>query len=300
MNLDAGRAAYERQDYATALREFRPLAEQGDAMAQNFLGVMYKQGQGVAQDDQAAMQWWRKAAEQGNIYAKTFLGFMCKNGHGQGMPQNDKAAGQLLSKTAQQGDADAQYHLGVMYYLGQDVAQDYQAARQWWCKAAEQGSVYAQYSLGGMYYNGEGVPKDTIRAYMWANLAVSNGANTDLRDEIAEEMTTADIEKAQSLARDCLAKNYETNIQAYLKANQKSKLIGFLLALCFSTLGLLYSNKKAGSISTAIMLPCAYFMPDKIYIAIGLLGWILSMAFSFKCVNDANARLEAKVRFFNP
>jgi len=43
-----GLTAYESEDYATALREFEPLAEQGDAFAQYNLGVMYKYGHGVA------------------------------------------------------------------------------------------------------------------------------------------------------------------------------------------------------------------------------------------------------------
>ena len=43
----AGVEAYERGDYATALREFRPLADQGDARAQVLLGVMYIIGKGV-------------------------------------------------------------------------------------------------------------------------------------------------------------------------------------------------------------------------------------------------------------
>ena len=42
--FDEGRAAYERGDYATALKEFRPLAEQGLAKAQAILGFMYDQG----------------------------------------------------------------------------------------------------------------------------------------------------------------------------------------------------------------------------------------------------------------
>ena len=44
-DFDEGLAAYERKDYATALREWRPLAEQGNAPAQNKLGEMYKRGQ---------------------------------------------------------------------------------------------------------------------------------------------------------------------------------------------------------------------------------------------------------------
>jgi len=53
---DEGVAAYKRGDYATALREFRVLAEQGDAEAQFNLGLMYDKGQGVPQDYVQA-QW---------------------------------------------------------------------------------------------------------------------------------------------------------------------------------------------------------------------------------------------------
>ncbi len=59
-------AAYQRGDYATAIRKFRPLAEQGNAEAQFNLGGMYRQGRGVPQDDAEAMKWYRKAAEQGD------------------------------------------------------------------------------------------------------------------------------------------------------------------------------------------------------------------------------------------
>ena len=45
----AGEDAYNRGDFATALREWRPLAEQGDALAQYNLRVLYRKGRGVPQ-----------------------------------------------------------------------------------------------------------------------------------------------------------------------------------------------------------------------------------------------------------
>ncbi len=48
--MQEGLAADKRGDYATALREWRPLAEQGDSDAQFNLGLMYYNGQGVAQN----------------------------------------------------------------------------------------------------------------------------------------------------------------------------------------------------------------------------------------------------------
>jgi len=60
-----GWAAFQRGDYATALREWLPLAEQGDVSAQYFLGDMYRKGLGVPENDAEAVKWYRKAAEQG-------------------------------------------------------------------------------------------------------------------------------------------------------------------------------------------------------------------------------------------
>jgi len=66
--LEEGFAAYKRGDYATALKEFRALASEGDAVAtvaQANLGMMYENGHGVTQDYKEAANWYRKAAEQG-------------------------------------------------------------------------------------------------------------------------------------------------------------------------------------------------------------------------------------------
>jgi hypothetical protein len=56
--------AYNRGDYATALRLWRPLAEQGNVKAQYKLGTMYGAGQGVLRDDAEAVKWFRRAAER--------------------------------------------------------------------------------------------------------------------------------------------------------------------------------------------------------------------------------------------
>ena len=85
--FDEGMAAYQRGEYETALREFLPLAEQGDAAAQNNLGVMYDNGEGVPQDDAEAVRWYRKAAEHGNATAQYNLGDRYRLGLG--VPQDD-------------------------------------------------------------------------------------------------------------------------------------------------------------------------------------------------------------------
>jgi TPR repeat protein len=55
--------AYDKQDYAAALKEWEPLAKQGNADAQNNLGTMYANGKGVLKDDKQAASWYQKAAQ---------------------------------------------------------------------------------------------------------------------------------------------------------------------------------------------------------------------------------------------
>jgi TPR repeat protein len=68
-----GMAAYNRGDYVPAIRLFRPLAEQGNAKAQNVLGVMHRRGQGVARNSVRAFLWFSRAAARGDAQAKVEL-----------------------------------------------------------------------------------------------------------------------------------------------------------------------------------------------------------------------------------
>ncbi len=94
-------SAYERGDYATALREFRVLAEQGLAEAQNNLGTMYGKGEGVPQDYAEAVKWYRRAAEQGLAQAQTNLGVM--HFTGRGFPQQAFHLGPARLRTESSG-----------------------------------------------------------------------------------------------------------------------------------------------------------------------------------------------------
>ena len=166
-DIEKGLEAYEQRDYATALREWRPLAEQGDAYAQFQLGFMYAIGQGVPRDYAEAVKWYRKAAEQ--------------------------------------GFALAQNNLGLRYTEGQGVPQDYAEAVKWFRKAAEQGHANAQNNLGLRYSDGKGVPQDYVLAHKWLNLAAALGVmagDTTARDYVASKMTPAQIAEAQRLARE--------------------------------------------------------------------------------------------------
>ena len=167
--LKDGEAAYQRGDYATALRLFRSLADLGDAFAQDDLGVMYDNGQGVPQDFAEALKWYRLAANQ--------------------------------------GDAGGQANLGLMYAAGHGVPQDYAEAVKWLRLAADQGDPAAQYNLGAMYGNGRGVSQDYVLAHMWFSLAASSGKEihdqaVKCRDFSASKMTPTQIAEARKLAHE--------------------------------------------------------------------------------------------------
>lgn len=102
---ERGQSAYNKGDYPTAVREWRPLAKQGNADAQFFLGSMYDHGEGVPQNYAEAVRWYRLAAEQGHAIAQHYLGAMYS--FGQGVPQNYALAYMWSNLAAAQGETEA-------------------------------------------------------------------------------------------------------------------------------------------------------------------------------------------------
>jgi hypothetical protein len=98
--------ALKRQDYATAVRLFKRLAEAGDQAAQNNLGVLYRNGMGVPEDYTESLKWFRRSAEQGNPLAEYNLGLAYY--YGWGVPEDKREALKWYMLSAQQGDAAAQ------------------------------------------------------------------------------------------------------------------------------------------------------------------------------------------------
>lgn len=80
--FDEGVAAYSVGDYAKAMEEFKPLADQGEARPQYFVGFLYHRGYGVPADHAEAANWFRKAATQGDSLSAYYLGKMYEKGEG--------------------------------------------------------------------------------------------------------------------------------------------------------------------------------------------------------------------------
>ncbi|HQR19717.1 MAG TPA: tetratricopeptide repeat protein [Burkholderiaceae bacterium] len=161
---DAARAAYESEDYATAVALYAPRATAGDAEAQYRMGMMARFGWGMDKDTSAAVRW--------------------------------------LTEAARQNHPQAQAELGTMYRLGRGVPEDPKRAAQWLTAAANAGVGIAQLSIGRMYRDGIGVDRDLVEAYAWFSAAGENSVMDGFayRSEITKDMTPEQIAEGRRRA----------------------------------------------------------------------------------------------------
>jgi len=165
-------AAYKAGNYELALKIWRPLAEQGDGVAQLRLSVMYAQGEGVPKDDAESLKWGQLAAETGNVTAQLIM--------------------------------------GARYNEGRGVPKDPTEAVKWFEKAANKGAAYGLFNLGLMYAGGSGIPEDKVQSFKWFTLAAAVfPAPSKQRDEaiynanqVAAKMTPPEVAEAQRLAKE--------------------------------------------------------------------------------------------------
>ncbi len=186
--FDQATAAFDKGDYATALKELRPLAEKGDARSQYAMGVMAENGFGMPKDLKQAAAWYRKAAEQGNT--------------------------------------DAQYNLGAMYEHGIGMPVNYVDAARWYRPAAENGDIDALSNLGVLYEKGVGVKQDRVLALALYNVSVALDSNKNStaaanRQSLANRMPLDDVHKALSLTNELLKPNaLKPGLQAQWRAQK--------------------------------------------------------------------------------
>ncbi|ROR34617.1 tetratricopeptide repeat protein [Inmirania thermothiophila] len=144
-----GVAAFTRGDYQRAFALFKPLADAGDARAQVRLGIMYFNGQGVAEDEGEALRWFRSAAEAGDADGAFRLGYLYAYGYAE--PEEgtaQEAAARWYRRAAEQGHADAAFQLGLLYLTGSGIDKDPEEGMRWIRRAAEAGLKEARDFVG--------------------------------------------------------------------------------------------------------------------------------------------------------
>jgi TPR repeat protein len=172
-DLVKGQDAYNSGDYQTAIAEWQPLAEGGDAEAQFGMGLLYANGFGVPLDDNEALKWYLLAADQEH--------------------------------------ASAQCNIAVMHANGWGVPQSDDEAFRWYSLAAEQGIVEAQNALAKMYFGGFGTEMSNVQAHRWYSIASELGDfnAASKRDDLAPKMSAEELAEAEQLASTWL-ENYQT------------------------------------------------------------------------------------------
>jgi uncharacterized protein len=143
-DVKSGVDAWSRGDYPAAIKEWRPLAINGDADAQFNLGQAYKLGRGVPVDFKLAEGWYRKAAEQGHFQAEDNLGLILfQNGdRPKAMP--------YIEKSAVRGEPRAQYVLATALFNGDLAKKDWVRAYALMTRASASGLSQASASLAQM------------------------------------------------------------------------------------------------------------------------------------------------------
>ena len=196
--------AYKSKNYKAAVKEFVPLAENGNPVALFYIALMYENAEGLPQNFPQAMILYRRAADMGYAPAQCNLGVMYETEAG--ADRNYKDAAFWYRKAAEMGNAPAQFNLGLMYYIGRgsDAPRSFKTSASWYLKAAEQGYAPAQNGLGKMYENGLGMPLSLMQAHMWYSLAsaAGNEAARINKQAIEAKMDSDMIEQTQALARE--------------------------------------------------------------------------------------------------
>ena len=131
--IEDGQAAFDRKDYALAVRIWRPLADQGDAEAQYNIGLSY-----MSNDLDEAARWYGLAADQGNAKAQFALGNIYAVGHG--VPKdlvkaykwfNLAADSSLASGTDSPDAAIGNLEIVAVQMTPEQIAEALRLAREW-------------------------------------------------------------------------------------------------------------------------------------------------------------------------
>ena len=143
-DVRTGIQAWDKGNYEAAVKEWRRLAEKGDADARFNLAQAYRLGRGVPADLTIARNYYQQAAAQGHGQAQANLGLIL-------FESGDRAGAMpWLRKAADRGDARAQYVLGTSLFNGDIVGKDWPRAYALLTSAAKQGLPPASRNLEEM------------------------------------------------------------------------------------------------------------------------------------------------------
>ena len=243
-------SSYYHGDFKKAFKEVLPIAKAGDPGAQVFIANLCSSGLGVNVNNKQAFYWYTKAEEQNSAAGCVGLGVMYRNGTY--VKQNDKKAVELykraiainnsagakcnlalmylsgvngkknykeglkfLNGAANQNYSAAQSELGAIFYSGGFGEQvNYSKALSLTLKAAKNGEPVAQKNLALIYYDGLAAKKDYTKAYMWSYIAQNYGnvqVSKPILDSIISKLSAQEKANAERQAKEWMKTHKEIN-----------------------------------------------------------------------------------------
>jgi len=203
--FESGLASKDRGHYATALRAWLPMAESGNAEAQNNVGYMYEEGLGVPQNYLLAMNWYRQAADNGLAEAQHNMGMLYH--HGYGVAENLGEAFRWFKMAADQELAESEYMLALAFESGEGTELNYTEAKRLFLSAARKNYVPAQLMYAFMLQAGEGGDSEPFSAYVWGKIAELNGSDAaiDITTLSTVQLEDEEIIEAEQVIANCRA-----------------------------------------------------------------------------------------------
>ena len=143
-----GFQALDQKDYKTALYYLSMFAANGDARANYNLGIMYREGLGVDQDDIEALTHFIAAAEDGHMLGNYAVGLAFLRGRGSDV--DAEAALFYLKEATMLGHALSPVEIGRVYFEGELTEKDFVAAHFWWSLARDRNAPGAKESINNL------------------------------------------------------------------------------------------------------------------------------------------------------
>ena len=181
-------------------------ADKGYAKAQNSLGLMYAEGEGVPQNSEKSFHWHLKAAHQGHALAQNNVGYAYYNGV-EGVDKNIDQAFIWYQKSADLGCDVAQFNLGILFGNGEGAPKDEDKALNYFLLAAEKGFIYAIYQASYIYcnrYNKEGT-KHIYNAIYYCKKYIKLSETKEF-EKAEKDWTTKELSSLSSVCRVCSKK----------------------------------------------------------------------------------------------
>ena len=143
-----GFQALDQKDYKTALYYLSMFAANGDARANYNLGIMYREGLGVGQDDIEALTHFIAAAEDGHMLGNYAVGLAFLRGRGSDV--DAETALSYLKEATLLGHALSPVEMGRIYLEGRLTKKNVVAAHFWWSVARDRNAPGATEFLNSL------------------------------------------------------------------------------------------------------------------------------------------------------